>query len=302
MSEKKIAIVYGSSASMPMEYRTAEEKGIFEVPFKIIPDNDKSLEFLDTPDVDKQDRDRFIEYVKSPDHRVYTSQPNSEDYIARFKKAEEWGADEIIIPAIIPSTLSGAANSVNNAIEEYKATSDIPVYTPDTISKVSLAEGIDVIKAIDLREQGKASEDILHSIKDSYYDCEMAQVISDLEPLKKSGRIGKAAGYIAGVFDIKAVVSLDLEAGELYGIAKARGSEKYSKVIAKHLVSKMGNGAVKLTAAYFELQEIDLHKIIERTKNTLNVDISSEVKRVEQSYVISAYTSVDSAGIFAEKI
>jgi len=118
MHEKKIAIVYGSSASMPYEYRTTNDKGIFEVPFKIIPDNDKSLEFLDTANVSKQNHMRFVDFVKSPDHRIFTSQPNSADYIEKFRVAEKWGAEEILIPAVISPALSGAANSLNNAIND----------------------------------------------------------------------------------------------------------------------------------------------------------------------------------------
>jgi DegV family protein with EDD domain len=301
MSEKKIAIVYGSSASMPLQYRTAQDRGVFEVPFKIIPDNDQLLEFRDTPDIKKVDRQRFIDYVKSPDHRIYTSQPNSQDYITSFKQAEEWGAEEIVIPAIISPILSGAANSVKNALDEYKAQSDIPIHVPDKLTKVSLVEGADVLKAMRLRDMGKNAVEIMQSIEDSYYDGEMAQVLSNLEPLRKAGRIGRAASLMAGVFNVKAILSLDLELGELYGVGKARGIEKYAKLMIEHIAKKMGDQAVRLSVAYFEPLEVDIDKIITRARSALNVTEKS-VSKAEQSLVISAYTSVDSAGIIAEKI
>jgi fatty acid-binding protein DegV len=106
---------------------------------------------------------------------------------------------------------------------------------------------------------------------------------------------------VAGVLNIKAIASLDLELGDLYKVGKARGEEKYSKVMIEHIARKLGDHAVRLSATYFELNEVDLDKIITKAKNTLNV-VEEDISKAEQSLVISAYTSVDSGAIYAEKV
>jgi len=295
----KKAIIFGSTASLPHEYRKLENQGIFEVPFKIRPDDDQSLEFLDNADVDPANRQRFIKYVQSQNHRIVTSQPNASEYLDALNRAVVWGADEIIIPAVISPKLSGAGNSINTAVNDFKTLSPVPVYLPEKTTKVSLAEGLDVLKAMSLRGAGKNGQEIIKTIDREYDNCEVSQIISDLEPLRKAGRVGRAGKLIAGILGVKAIISLDLEAGELFGIGKARGFEKYTQIAIDHIAAKMGDAAIKLCVAYFEPNEINIDKLVDRAKDQLN--IVGNIDATEQSYVISSYTSVNSAALFAEK-
>jgi DegV family protein with EDD domain len=301
---QKIAIITGSTASLPTEVRQDSKNGVFDVPFIIKIDDEDA--FLDRPDISETDQNRFDEALKSKSQRVSTSQPKVESYVKAFFDAENWGATDIMLPAIISPELSGANNAVNTAKNLYNGQSEkkLKIWLPKRTTKVSRAEGNDTLKAIRLREEGLSPAEIIDVIDDEYEDCEMAQIFTSFDQLVKNGRLGRAKGF-AGKLGVKAVVTIDLEKGDLIPvnvpIIQSRKWEAVCNIAVEHVAKKFGKTAVEITFTYDDIEQNKVDVLEEIAYQKLTVVNRQKPERTKQSLVITGHSDKGTAAIFAEK-
>jgi fatty acid-binding protein DegV len=132
----------------------------------------------------------------------------------------------------------------------------------------------------------------------------MAQIFTNFDQLVKLGRIGRAKG-MAGKVGIKAVVSLDVQEGDLVSvnasIFQSKKWESVYKVAFEHIAAKFGKNAVRLAFTYYEIEQKRIDRFIELAPEYLNVANIEEPEVDEQSYVLSCYSDKATVGIFAEK-
>lgn len=294
----KIAIVTGSSASLPYEIRQDKQNGIFNVPFIINTDDEKL--FDDDLYRSEEDKQTFIDLLSSR-HKISTTQPSQETYIKAIEDAKKWGAEEIIFPAIISPELSGAYNAIRSVVGENPAENfGVPIWLPERATKVSMAEGLDVLKALRLRERGLGAKAIMETIDREYDDNGMAQIFTSFKQLRKNGRIGRAKSLVAGAMGIKGVVSLDLNIGDLNKVGQARKWSEVYEIAIKHIASTVGKRAVRVAFTHFEIDEKYIEQFKENVFSKLNV--REEGPTCEQSYVLSGHTDIGTLAAFAEII
>lgn len=148
---------------------------------------------------------------------THTVQLNSEVYKETYKKYLEEGKD--ILGVIFSSGLSGSFNSARIAVDELKEEyPDRKILIVDTLA-ASTGEGFIALKAALNKESGMALEENYKAIEEMKLHVAHWFTVSNLEYLRRGGRVSNAAAYAAKVLNIKPVLHVDNE-GHLIPVSK----------------------------------------------------------------------------------
>lgn len=161
---------------------------------------------------------------------THTVQLNSEVYKDTYKKYLEEGKD--ILGVIFSSGLSGSFNSARIAVEELKQEyPESKILIVDTLA-ASTGEGMIALKAALNKEAGMSLEENHKAIEDIKLHVAHWFTVSNLEYLRRGGRVSNAAAYAAKVLNIKPVLHVDNE-GHLIPVSKKIGRKNSIKEIIK---------------------------------------------------------------------
>lgn len=208
---EKIALITDSAADVPSEL--VEEYNINVLPFKIIY---KDREYTDGVDITpEQVYENMVNEVPT------TSLPSLEDMEKLFEKLEKEGYNKAIA-VTLSSGLSGIYNAVKIAADNHPK---IETFIWDSKS-ISVGEAVVILECAKMVKSGKSFQEIKEYIPVIHQKSNLFFVVGTLEYLKKGGRIGKVAGTIAELLDIKPIISPDKNDGKYYTYAKIRGRKK----------------------------------------------------------------------------
>lgn len=161
-----------------------------------------------------------------------TSQVNAHDFEEEFVKHIKNG--DSIIYISISSGLSGTFNSANiaknNLLEEYP---EAKIELIDSLG-ASMGQGLLVLKACEMRDNGASVEEIVNWIEDNKRKVIHLVLVDDLNHLKRGGRISGATATIGGLLNIKPSAYLDNE-GKLVQGEKIKGKKKALKFLANSI-------------------------------------------------------------------
>lgn len=161
-----------------------------------------------------------------------TSQVNAHDFEEEFVKHIKNG--DSIIYISISSGLSGTFNSANiaknNLLEEYP---EAKIELIDSLG-ASMGQGLLVLKACEMRDNGASVEEIVNWIEDNKRRVIHLVLVDDLNHLKRGGRISGATATIGGLLNIKPSAYLDNE-GKLVQGEKIKGKKKALKFLASSI-------------------------------------------------------------------
>ncbi|MBU3092634.1 DegV family protein [Clostridium sp. CM028] len=206
----KIALITDTTSDLSKE--TIEKYNINVLPFRIIYSD---REYLDNIDISPQEV-----YDNMKTEVPTSSLPSMKDMEELFLKLEEEGYTHVI--AITLSTgLSGIFNAVKLTSENHPS---IITHVCDSQS-IALGEGLIVTECGKLIQEGKSFEEIVEAIPSIKKRIHLYFVVGTLEYLKKGGRIGKVAGTIAELLNIKPIISFDDE-GKYCTCEKVRGRKQ----------------------------------------------------------------------------
>ena len=134
----------------------------------------------------------------------------------------------------ISSGLSGTFNSANiaknNLLEEYP---EAKIELIDSLG-ASMGQGLLVLKACEMRDNGASVEEIVNCIEDNKRRVIHLVLLDDLNHLKRGGRISGATATIGGLLNIKPSAYLDNE-GKLVQGEKIKGKKKALKFLANSI-------------------------------------------------------------------
>lgn len=207
---QKIALIVDSACDLSLE--TIEEKNIKLLPLRI---SYSHGEYKDKIDISADEI-----YSNLEKEVPKTSLPSAEDLEEILVSLENDGYTHVIA-VTISSGLSGTYNSIRLAFEDH----------PKLISHVfdtkilAMPEGIVAMEVADLINSGKSFEEIVAALPTIRKNITGYFTINTLEYLKKGGRIGKIAGTIGEMLNLKPVVTVD-EDGVYYTVCKARGRKQ----------------------------------------------------------------------------
>ncbi|MEG0641369.1 MAG: DegV family protein [Clostridium sp.] len=146
-----------------------------------------------------------------------TSLPSIENIESVLTSLEDEGYTHVI-SINISSELSGTFNSVRLILNDHpKLTS----FCYDT-KTLCLAQGLMVLNAAKMLEEGKSFEDIVEALPKMREKINVYFTLSTLEYLKKGGRIGKVAGTIGELLSLKPIIHVG-DDGIYHTHCKVRG-------------------------------------------------------------------------------
>ena len=167
-----------------------------------------------------------------------SSQPSVDEFFSNFKAIIEAGRDIIYI--CVSTGLSGTENSARVArdmiLEEYN---DAKIEIVNTLT-ASIGQGLLVMKAVEMKKQGKTLEDIKEYIIDirPYFNTYMT--VDDLHHLKRGGRLSTAMALIGIVLHVKPILTLNKE-GKVSVIGKVRGRKASISKLASIVCERIEN-------------------------------------------------------------
>ena len=171
--------------------------------------------------------DDFYEKIKTSSVMPKTAQVSENDYKEAMIKMLDSNDDEIIV-----ITLAGAlSGTYNSAVKAAEAVDKKRIHVID--GSVTMLNGVLVVKAVELIEAGKNTKQVIKEIKDIIRNQHAVFSVSDLDFLKRGGRISSVQSVVGGMLNIKPILTLTNERG-LTSINKAKGDKQLIKKLIKY--------------------------------------------------------------------
>jgi DegV family protein with EDD domain len=160
-----------------------------------------------------------------------TSAPAPGAFTAAFHGAAEAGAEGVVC-VNLSSRLSATIQSAQAAAKE----SDVPVRIVDSLS-VSLGQGLMVLAAARLAEEGKSLDQVAEAIEEVVPRTRVFGVFDSLENLKKGGRIGGAQALLGSMLSIKPVIQV------VDGVVEEESKQRTRSRSLRYLAEKIATAA-----------------------------------------------------------
>ena len=170
--------------------------------------------------------------------RVFTTQVPKNVYLEKFTEIAKQGKDVVYISC--SSALSGSINIARMAADEVsKEYPDVQIFCIDSLIS-SLGQGYMLIKASELKAQGKSAEETAKYIEETKLCVNQCGTVESLEYLKRAGRVKASKAFFGNLFGVKPIIISDIK-GQNYAYKKAKGVNNARIAIAEH-IKEAANG------------------------------------------------------------
>ncbi len=208
---EKIALITDSACDIDQE--TLNKSAVFMLPFQIIY---KEKEYIDKIEISsEQIYDHLVEEIPK------TSLPSLKTMQELYAYLEKESYTHVIA-IMISSGISGAANALRLVSQDFP---HIESNIVDT-KCVSVFQGVLLKKCVELREKGEKFSEIIAKIDSFKEKIHLFFVFGTLDYAIKGGRIGKVAGTLGNLLDIKPIVIFDRQTGVICTYKKVRGRKR----------------------------------------------------------------------------
>lgn len=218
----------------------AERYGIRVIPITYSFDGETYLR----SEIDESTED-FYKRLRSADAPPKTTQITPAQYADIFREEIQNGYDTIIVTTLSGSG-SGTCQNAHIAASEVMEDTDCDIRIVDSQTYTCLY-GQPVIHAAHMVKDGASADEVEKYLNEATADFSAAFVVSELEHLKKGGRINAATLLFANMLDIKPVLTVD--GGLVVQADKIRGEKRVNKKIIEMAVKAAGdlNGKTVIT-------------------------------------------------------
>ena len=215
MREYIILTDTGSDLERPLR----EKYGIEYVPFRY---SFHGEDFEADPDWVRMSAKEFYDYMRAGE-RFITAQANTETYKAAFKKYIEQGYDVLYVAT--SSNISASVNTSKLVAEEMmKEHPEAKIICVDAL-RACFALGILVIRASELRAEGKTIEETAAWLEENKLRVNMIGSVDSLVYLKRAGRVSATSAFFGGLLHIKPIIIADAQ-GRNFAMEKVKGRKK----------------------------------------------------------------------------
>ncbi|KYH33279.1 DegV domain-containing protein [Clostridium tepidiprofundi DSM 19306] len=212
----EFVILTDSCSDLPLEF--VKENNISSIPMTL---SYEGKEYLDNFGQNITHEKLFDDMRKGS--TPTTSQINVSTFYEMYKK--HVNENKSILYIGLSSSLSGSMNNAhlakNMILEEFP---NAKIYIVDSLS-ASLSEGLLVIKACEMKSQGKSIDEIVDFLENSKQNLNTYLTVSDLIHLKRGGRLSPGVAIIGTLLHIKPVLHINNK-GKIVPIKKIRGRNK----------------------------------------------------------------------------
>lgn len=227
---EKIALIVDSASDL--KGNIARDNNIKVVPFKVITSQKEYIDGIDiNPDI-------LYELLKVEIPK--TSLPSVDAYTNVLIDTLNEGYTHAII-ITISSGLSGSCNSARLACENVP---QLKTFVLDSMT-LTMSEGAIALEAAEMIKQGTDFETIVKTLPALIDKVDVFFTMESLEYLIKGGRLGKVSGTIAGVLNLKPIITVG-DDGIYHTVAKIRGINQSISKIAALLKPYVDNGPCKV--------------------------------------------------------
>ena len=227
MARRPVSLVADSACDLPNEIVRAH--GIHIVPMALVYGD---LALRDGIDIDSA---TFVQRLRAGE-RATTSQPSPATFIEVYKRAAEDG--EVVLAILVASKLSGTFASAEAAAKRVDGAS-IRVFDSRA---ASLCQGLLVLKATELAELGHPVDYIESELRRIRDQSGVFFTVDVFDNLLASGRVGRGQVMIAGLLDIKPILSIQTD-GLVAPIAKVRGRKNVMSRMLREIEQRVPKGA-----------------------------------------------------------
>lgn len=154
-----------------------------------------------------------------------------------FQNYVDQGLDVLHIS--FSSALSGGCSNVTiGAAEICEENPGAKIVVIDTLN-VSLGEGMVIMKAVQMKEQGKSMDEIAAWIEEHKLEFCVQFTVDDLFHLHRGGRVSKATAIVGSMINVKPILYVNNE-GALVSLGSTRGRKKSLITIVDNMIERMG--------------------------------------------------------------
>jgi len=267
----KIGLVVDEAADLPKEI--IEKYQMAVVPVK-----------MDWPDLENLPGENTFQKMREAEKRGIksfgkTSQPSPKDFLVAFKKQLE--SFDKILCITVTSKLSGTYNSANQARGILSQEDQKRVFIVDSLN-ASCGEGLSDLKAIDLIEQGKDTEEIVKELEKFVPQVRLYGIFEDPKWLEASGRISST---LANWFRRMQKLGLRPILGVKKGLVKAIGIKAKAKDILAALFHQLETKTEKLRKQNKKIRVAITHGDDPEGARRLKEMIEKELKGTEVAFI-----------------
>jgi DegV family protein with EDD domain len=276
----KIMIVTDSDASLPA--KVADELDI-----KIVPINIHFGEETYKTEVDITDTQLF-ERVDRTGELPTTSAPSPGQFQETFQQAFSEGADSVIC-ICVSSVISATYNAARNA-RELMPEKDIVVIDSQS---VSMGQGYMVLAAARAAQKGLDRQAIVDIVAAYRERTTLFACLATLKYLAMSGRVGHLAAGMAGILNIKPI--LTIQEGKLDMLEKVRTKKKaWPRVIELTVEALKGRKPEEMAIVHVNAEEYakEFEALVRET-----LDFADEILIAEFTAGLSVHTGRGMIGL-----
>jgi DegV family protein with EDD domain len=180
--------------------------------------------------------DEFFERQRTAASIPKTSQPAPGQFADAFENALSY--NDRVLYLGISAGLSGTINSAHTAAENFPA-DKIVIHDTMTIAGEG---GMQVLAAARVKARGGSLDEALEAARKVQSTSQLFFTVDDLTYLIKGGRIGRVAGAIGGLLNIKPIITVDKTDGKLQPHSRIRTLKAVTGKLIELAVDVVGRG------------------------------------------------------------
>lgn len=277
----KVAVVTDSTAYIPRE--TMDGYPIYSAPLQLIWGDQTYRDGLDITPTE------FYERLPQAKVTPTTSQATPAAFLDLYGKLLDEGYE--ILSLHLSGKLSGTLDSATQAKENFPGAKIALVDTETT----AMAMGFQVLAAARAAKQGASLNECVSLAEQMRGKTGVLFVVSNLEFLRRGGRIGGAQAFLGTALNLKPI--LELRGGKIEAVERVRTMSKAIDRLIDLFEERIGDRRPIRIASLHAAAPEEARLLLERTRQRFSEDEVVETVYSEISPVLGTHTGPGTIGL-----
>ncbi|RAI82592.1 DegV family protein [Macrococcoides goetzii] len=272
----KIKLIVDSTHDLPQQY--LDDHGIVQVPLNIVMDGKT---YLDQEEITSEE---YLKQLVTLKDIPKTSQPPTGKFAEIYEKYIDEGYE--ILSLHMTHRLSGTVGSAQTAAGMVNG--KVTVVDSGFIAQ---SYGFIIQNVAELIIKHKSMDEIVAAIDMMKHQSRLFLVISQLDYLRKGGRISRGKGFIGGLMNLKPVA--EVIDGEIQVIQNARTQNAVVKLLTKE-VAKMADDYKYIRIGISQADAVDL---LDKIKASIEQYTDEKISINTTTPIVSTHTGPGAIGL-----